>query len=133
MDIRDIDLVIVYVVSDSMNQLYQVLNFFFFFLFTRGRGEDFFFSFIKLCGRAGRGGSQARAKQKNVNVEVKEFCESKENCRRQHMLKCVESERVESANNSLCCDMCSRVDHIPARLKFESLAAPIFAPDKVQP
>ena len=28
MDIRDIDLVIVYGVPDSMNQLYQVLNFF---------------------------------------------------------------------------------------------------------
>ena len=58
--------------------------------------EDcFFLFFIKLCDRAGRGGSQARAhifynkKQKNVNVEVKEFCESKENCRRQHMLRCV--------------------------------------------
>ena len=44
-------------------------------------------------------------KNKNINVEVKEFCESKENCRRQHMLRCVGSERVESANNSLCCDV----------------------------
>lgn len=33
----------------------------------------------------------------------------------------------------LCCDMCSGVDHIPARLKFESFAAPVFASDKVQP
>ena len=91
----------------------------------RGCDIDFCF-FVKLCGRAGRGGNQARAhiffnkKQKNINPEVKEFCESKENCRRQQMLRCVGSERVDSTCNSLCCDTFSGVESIPANLKFES-------------
>ena len=136
MDISDIDLVIVYGVPDSMNQLYQVQKF-----NVAGCNKDCTYVFLlKLCGRTGRGGSQARAhifynkKQKNVNAEVREFCESKENCRRQQMLKCVGSdhERVDSANvdSSICCDICSGVDSIPANLKFESFTASI---PKAQP
>ena len=104
----------------------------------RGYDKDFCF-FVKLCGRAGRGGNQARAhiffnkKQKNINPEVKEFCESKENCRRQQMLRCVGSERVDSTSNYLCCDTCSGVDSIPANLKFESFTNSVPVRDKMQP
>ena len=96
------------------------------------------FLFVKLCGRAGRGGNKARAhiifnKKQNVNPEVKEFCESKENCRRQQMLRCVRSERVDSTSNYLCCDTCSGVGSIPDNLKFQSFTGPVPVCDKVQP
>ena len=68
-------------------------------------------------------------------LKVREFCESKENCRRQQMLRYIGSERVDSASvtNSLCCDMCSGVDSIPANLKFESFTASAPVPSKTQP
>ena len=51
------------------------------------------------------------------------------------MLRYIGSERVDSASvtNSLCCDMCSGVDSIPANLKFESFTASAPVPSKTQP
>ena len=81
----------------------------------------------KLCGRAGRGGLDSRAhvfysgKQKKVDAKVKEFCVSKENCRRREMLKCVGSDEV-GRRTGLCCDMCSGLDCIGSQLRFETRA-----------
>ena len=52
MDISDIDLVTVYGVPDSMNQLYHVSKF-----NVKGYDKDCMYFLLKLCGRAGRGGS----------------------------------------------------------------------------
>ena len=78
------------------------------------------------CGRAGRGGNDARAhifystKQKKVDAKVKEFCVSKENCRRREMLKAIGSIRIDSTNNRQCCDVCNELDCISSRLRFET-------------
>ena len=47
------------------------------------------------------------------------------------MLRCVGSEQFNGANNSLCCDVCSGVDSIPANLTLEVFTAPV--PSKTQP
>ena len=53
-----------------------------------------------LFGRAGRGGCESRAhlfystKQKNINTEVKKFCDGKENCFRQSL--CMPLEIAQS-------------------------------------
>ena len=87
----------------------------------------------KLCGRAGRGGLESRAhifyssKQKKIDAKVKEFCVSKENCRRQAMLKCVGDDEVITRRGALCCDSCSDLDSIGSRLRFEDKAVHVYA------
>ena len=82
----------------------------------------------KLCGRAGRAGLDSRAhifyssKQKKIDAKVKEFCVSKENCRRQAMLKYVADDEVISRRSGLCCDTCSDLDCIGSRLSFKARA-----------
>ena len=83
-----------------------------------------------MCGRAGRGSSASRAhlffssRRKKISPVVKEYCASKENCRRLFMLKALGSTEQVSSDHP-CCDVCSR-DSIPDRLHFE--AFPTDAP-----
>ena len=91
----------------------------------------------QLCGCAGRGDFDSRAhvfyssKQK-VDAKVKEFCVSKENCRRQEMLKCVGSDEVVS-RRGFCCDSCSGLDCIRPRLRFETRAAQVVPSERKSP
>ena len=108
MDISDIDLVIVYGVPDGMNQLYQVLGL---TCVYRWVIHEYVHIYLKLCGRAGRGGCDSRAhvfyssNKKKVDAKVKDFCVSKENCRRQAMLNGVGSNAVGSKRSMVCCDV----------------------------
>ena len=83
------------------------------------------FFLSKLCGCAGRGDLDARAhifysgKQK-VDAKVKAFCVSKENCRRQEMIKSIGSDEVVGGRNGLCCDTCNGLDCLGSQLRFEA-------------
>ena len=76
MDIPDIDLVIVYGVPSNILQLHQ-LYFVYNFEIVQCEVTNYF---LQLFGRAGRGGSVARAhlffniRQKNIDPVVKAFC-----------------------------------------------------------
>lgn len=77
----------------------------------------------KLCGRGLESTAHVfySGKQK-VDAKVKEFCVTKENCKRREMLKCVGSDKVIGRRNGLCCDMCSGLDCTGSQLRFEARA-----------
>lgn len=82
-----------------------------------------FFSYTQLLGHAGRGGVPCRAhiflnSSQKCDEVIKEYCVSKENCRRHiimHALGAMEShpERLP------CCDSCDS-SKCPQSLKFDS-------------
>lgn len=78
---------------------------------------------VQLCGRAGRGGKAARAHVflnsiQKCSEQVKEYCISKENCRRQMMLLALGAS--ENHPGSLpCCDSCDSLK-CPSSLRFEN-------------
>ena len=77
---------------------------------------------LQLCGRAGRGGIESRAhlffspRQQKCDSAVREYCTSKENCRRVLILQALGvTERHPSSLP--CCDACDNTLCPPA-LKF---------------
>ena len=91
-----------------------------------------------MCGRAGRGGLDSRAhvfysgKQKKVDAKVKQFCVSKENCRRREMLKCIGNDEVVG-RRELCCDTCNGLNCIGSHLRFESQAVQTVSSERKRP
>ena len=105
MDIGDVRLVVVYGAPSGMNQLHQVRS------VTHSLCGNYNKFFIQLCGRAGRDGVDSRAhvfystKQKKMDKLVKEFCTSKENCRRVLLMKSLGSSE-SFGSSARCCDVC---------------------------
>ena len=58
---------------------------------------------------------------KKIDAKVKEFCASKEKCRRREMLKAIENIQVDNTNNIRCCNVCNGLDCISPSLRFETV------------
>ena len=73
---------------------------------------------LQLFGRAGRDGSLSRAHlftnhrevSRCKDADLSAFCNSKENCRRQLLLRALGSSEAVHALNTRCCDICSLYD-----------------------
>lgn len=78
---------------------------------------------VQLCGRAERGGMASRAhvffslNQPKRDAKIEEYCTSKENCRRQMMLRAL-SARETHPESLPCCDCCNP-SKCPQQLHFE--------------
>ena len=119
MDVRDIQLVVVYGAPDCMNQLHQVrcINMTVIVHYVHVHVQ-----ILQLCGRAGRRGMASSAhlffspRQQKCESAVREYCTSKENCRRTLMLQALRVS--ESHPSSLpCCDACNNTPY-PQTLNF---------------
>ena len=81
-----------------------------------------------MFGRAGRGGNSARAhlffstKQKLVDKDVREFCQSKENCLRASILRLI-GNTVAVETSSPCCSNCSSSSGVVVPQKLQVIEA----------
>ena len=83
---------------------------------------------LQLFGRAGRGGHSARAhlffstKQKLVDKDVREYCQSKENCLRASILRLI-GNTVAVETSSACCSNCSSSSGVVMPQKLQVIEA----------
>ena len=76
---------------------------------------------VQLFGRAGRSGGLSRAhlfyskQKKKVAVEIKDFCDNKENCLRRGILRAIGDTAAIDSSSTPCCSNCP-----PSRLSLPS-------------
>ena len=130
MDIPDVDLVIVYGVPKNMSEMYQVMkrNIY----FRRTSLYNCVRIIVQLFGRVGRSGGLSRAhlfyskRKKKVAVEIKDFCDNKENCLRRGILRAIGDTAAVDSSSAPCCSNCppSRLS-LPSKLEIIESTPPV--------